>query len=74
MAIQFGAALGLAVVTAVYLAVRGADGERQALLDAYRSALVFPVARAVLGVAVTAAGLRRRAGSAVTTLPDCAPA
>jgi hypothetical protein len=58
--IQFGAALGLAVVTAVNVGATGADGSPQALLDGYRAALVVPVAAAALGAAVTALGLRRR--------------
>jgi MFS family permease len=57
---QFGAAFGLAVATAVNVAVTG-DGESTgALLDGFRAALVVPVAAAVLGAAITAGGLVQR--------------
>jgi MFS family permease len=55
---QFGAALGLAVVSAVIVAAT-ADGSPQAVLEGYRAGLVVPLAGAVLGVVLTAAGLRR---------------
>lgn len=55
---QFGSALGLAVVTAVVVAGSDADG---AGLDAFRTALLVPLAGAVIGVLVTASGLRRGA-------------
>jgi len=58
--VQFGAALVLAVVTAVNTAATGDDGSSQALLDGYRSALVVPVVAVVVAVLVTAPGLRRR--------------
>ncbi|WP_220271158.1 MFS transporter [Paenibacillus prosopidis] len=58
--IQFGAALGLSVVTAVSIIATGADGSPQAILEGYRTALWVPVAAAVLGAAVTAIGLRKR--------------
>ncbi|PZF85027.1 MFS transporter [Jiangella anatolica] len=54
---QFGAALGLAVVTAVVVGRSGTDG---AGLDAFRTALLVPLAAAALGILVTASGLRRR--------------
>ncbi|WP_248924076.1 MFS transporter [Paenibacillus hamazuiensis] len=57
---QFGAALGLAVVTAVNIAATVPDGTTQSLLDGYRTALLVPIAASVLGLAVTAFGLRRR--------------
>jgi predicted MFS family arabinose efflux permease len=57
---QFGAALGLAVVSAVIVAAT-ADGSPQAVLEGYRAGLVVPLAAAVLGVVLTAPGLRRRA-------------
>jgi predicted MFS family arabinose efflux permease len=59
VSLQFGAAFGLAVVTAVNVAATesGAPG---ALLDGYRTALVVPVAAVVLGALVTASGLLRR--------------
>jgi len=55
---QFGAALGLAVVSAVIVAAT-ADGSPQSVLEGYRAGLVVPLAGAVLGVVLTAAGLRR---------------
>jgi MFS family permease len=55
MSLQFGAALGLAIATAVNVAATdGGD-----LLDGYRTALLVPVVAAVLGVAVTLPGFRR---------------
>jgi MFS family permease len=56
---QFGAALGLAGVTAVNIAATGAGGSPQEMLDGYRAALVVPVVAAALAVVVTAFGLRR---------------
>jgi MFS family permease len=56
---QFGAALGLAVVSAVLVAAT-ADGSPQAVLEGYRAGLVVPLAAAVLGVVLTATGLRGR--------------
>ncbi|WP_327683735.1 MFS transporter [Kitasatospora sp. NBC_00458] len=57
---QFGAALGLSVVTTVNLAATGAGGSAQAGLDGFRAALVVPVVAVALGALVTASGLRRR--------------
>jgi MFS family permease len=56
MSLQFGAAVGLAIATAVNV---GATDEG-ALLEGYRAALLVPVAAAVLGVAISLPGLRRR--------------
>jgi MFS family permease len=75
VSLQFGAALGLAVVAAVLVAATGADGSPRALLDGYPAALLVPVAGAALGVAVTAPGLRGRAAAPrpIAELePDCA--
>ncbi|MBD0378830.1 MFS transporter [Paenibacillus sedimenti] len=58
--IQFGAALGLAVVTAVSVISTGTDGSPQAMLDGFRSALIVPVAGTVLGATITATGFRKR--------------
>lgn len=72
---QFGAALGLAVVTAVVVAATGADGSPGALLDGFRAALVVPLVAAILGVIITATGLGRpsrwrdSAGTAPTPEP-----
>lgn len=54
---QFGSALGLALVTAVNVAVTEPGRE----LSGYRAALVVPVVAALAGAAVMAVGLRRRA-------------
>jgi MFS family permease len=56
---QFGAALGLAAVSAVIVANTG-DGSPAAVLESYRAGLVVPVVASVLGVLLTAPGLRRR--------------
>jgi predicted MFS family arabinose efflux permease len=55
---QFGAALGLAVVAAVIVATTRGDSP-EAVLEGYRAGLVVPLAAAVLGVMLTAPGLRR---------------
>ncbi|MGN9906934.1 MFS transporter [Phytohabitans sp. LJ34] len=54
---QFGSALGLALVTAVNVAATEAGDA----LDGYRAGLVVPVVAALVGAAVMAVGLRRRA-------------
>ncbi|MET9553155.1 MFS transporter [Streptomyces sp. NPDC006645] len=53
---QFGSAIGISAVTAVYglASTTGAEGE----LGAFRAALVVPVVMALLGLAVVATGLR----------------
>ena len=56
--IQFGTAIGLAVMTAVHVAASGPDGSPQALLDGYRAALVVPVVATLLAAAITLPGLR----------------
>ncbi|MGI5467396.1 MFS transporter [Streptomyces sp. CA-132043] len=56
---QFGAAVGISTVTAVYgIAATGTDDSPRAVLDAYRTALAVPVAMVLLGAAVSAFGLR----------------
>lgn len=55
---QFGSAIGISAVTAVH-GLASATGE-EATLGAYRAALVVPVVMVLLGLAVTATGLRRR--------------
>ncbi|MEU8250218.1 MFS transporter [Nonomuraea sp. NPDC048916] len=57
---QFGAALGLSMVTAVNVAVLGAGGTPEAGLRAIRAALVVPVAATLLAALVIAFGLRGR--------------
>jgi predicted MFS family arabinose efflux permease len=56
---QFGAALGLSVVTAVDVAALGAATGPEAGLDALRTALLVPVAATLLATVVAATGLRR---------------
>jgi MFS family permease len=58
---QFGSALGLAMVTAVTVAVTEPGRE----LDGYRAGLVVPVVAALAGAAVMAVGLRRRRAASV---------
>jgi MFS family permease len=55
---QFGAALGLSLVTAVNIAA-STDGSPQAMLDGYRIALIVPVAAVVIGVIITSFGLHK---------------
>jgi MFS family permease len=69
---QFGSAVGISAVSTVYgIAAAGSDGSPGAALDAYRTALVVPVAMVLLGAAVSAFGLRsarpagQRKGTAV---------
>lgn len=62
VSLQFGPALGLAVVSAVNAAA-GGSGSPEAVLDGYRAALIVPVAGAVIGAALTAFGLTGRSGS-----------
>jgi MFS family permease len=73
---QFGGALVLAVVAAVNVAVTGDDPTPAAMLDGYRAALVVPVVGVVLGIALTATGLRRSGADAAVAagVPDAAPA
>ena len=56
VSLQFGAAVGLAIVAAVNVAATDGTSE-QALLDGYRTALLVPVALAALALAVTATGI-----------------
>ncbi|MEV4536548.1 MFS transporter [Asanoa sp. NPDC049518] len=64
---QFGSALGLAVTTAVVVAVAGSGADPEATLDSYRSGLLVPVTALVIASLVTIAGLGRdaRRGQAV---------
>lgn len=56
---QFGSAVGISAVTAVYgIASAGTDGSPEATLAAYRAALVVPVVMVTAGALVTALGLR----------------
>lgn len=56
-ATQFGAAVGIAAVTAVY-------GMAGAGLDAFRAALLVPLAMALTGLVIAMTGVRRRADGA----------
>jgi predicted MFS family arabinose efflux permease len=58
MSLQFGAAVGLAIATAVNVAATS-GGSPEAMLEGYRAALVVPVAATVLGAIITVPGLRR---------------
>ncbi|MFF8843609.1 MFS transporter [Streptomyces sp. NPDC015127] len=68
---QFGAAVGLAAVTAVNVAATD-SGSPADMLDGYRAGLVVPLAAALLAAAVSAFGLRSRQGGAVVTGSDSA--
>lgn len=70
-AFQFGAALGLATVTAVNVSVTGSGGSSQDMLDGYRAALLVPLAAAALAAVITASGLRSRSR---TVAAEVAPA
>ncbi len=67
--VQFGAALILAVVTAVNVTATGDDPSAEALLDGYRTALLVPLAAVSLAALIMATGLRRR--STVTAAESC---
>jgi EmrB/QacA subfamily drug resistance transporter len=58
---QFGAALVLAIVTAVANAATGAGGTPQATLDGFHAALFVPLAASLLGAAALTRLPRRRA-------------
>ena len=58
--VQFGAALILAIVTAVNVVATDGAHDRAALLDGYRAALVVPLVTVSLATLITATGLRRR--------------
>jgi MFS family permease len=58
--VQFGAALVLAVVTAVNVTVTGDSPTADDLLDGYRTALLVPIAGVALAAVITGSGLRRR--------------
>ncbi|WP_346092213.1 MFS transporter [Streptomyces olivaceiscleroticus] len=56
---QFGSAVGISAVTAVYgVVAAGTDGSSGGVLDAYRTALVVPVVMVLLGAVVAGLGLR----------------
>ncbi|SPL94025.1 unnamed protein product [[Actinomadura] parvosata subsp. kistnae] len=57
---QFGAALGLSMVTAVNVAALGGATDAGAGLEAMRTALVVPVTATLLAAVIAVAGLRTR--------------
>ncbi|MFC4014380.1 MFS transporter [Nonomuraea purpurea] len=61
---QFGAALGLSVVTAVNVAALGAATGQEAGLAALRTALIVPLTATLLGAIVAAVGLLARTRTA----------
>jgi MFS family permease len=68
---QFGAALGMSLVTTVNVAVSGDATTPGAMLDGYRAALIVPLIAAVLAAGVMATGLRRRAATGpAAALPE----
>jgi len=73
---QFGGALLLAIVAAVNVVVTGDDPTRADLLDGYRAALVVPTLGVLVGAALTAFGLRRKAATTATSIaaPIASPA
>ncbi|MET9518364.1 MFS transporter [Streptomyces sp. NPDC002994] len=75
-ATQFGSAVGISAVTAVYgLVAAGGDGSPESTLSAFRAALTVPVAMVVVGAVITAFGLRgRRGGRLVEASPSTATA
>ncbi|MFE9398239.1 MFS transporter [Streptomyces flavidovirens] len=75
-ATQFGSAVGISAVTAVYgLVAAGGDGSPESTLSAFRAALAVPAVMVVAGAALTAFGLRGRgAGGARATTPAPAAA
>lgn len=61
---QFGSAIGISAVTAVYGLASTAGTGAEGSLAAFRAALVVPVVMVLLGLVITATGLRRRQPSA----------
>ncbi|MEU9984209.1 MFS transporter [Streptomyces sp. NPDC050856] len=57
-AMQFGSAVGISAVTAVYGVVAATGGR----MDAFRAGLVVPVVMVALGALITLTGVRGRAG------------
>jgi EmrB/QacA subfamily drug resistance transporter len=57
---QFGGALVLAIVTAVFNATAGADGSAQGLLDGFHAAILVSLTAAVLGFIAVALPIRAR--------------
>ena len=58
--VQFGAALILAIVTAVNVVATDGRTTESALLDGYRAALVVPLVTVLVALAITAGGRRHR--------------
>ena len=70
--VQFGAALILAVVTAVNVTATGADPTQRELLVGFRTALLVPLAAVALAALITATGRRRRSTVATAGQGDLA--
>ncbi|MFC4463411.1 MFS transporter [Streptomyces xiangluensis] len=66
--VQVGGAIFLAVVTAVVTASASDDASPQAVLDSYRTGLIVVTGIAVLGLLITATGLRTRRAPQQTVL------
>jgi len=71
--VQFGAALILAIVTAVNVAATGEATTTAAELDGYRTALLVPVVAAAAAAVITATGRRRRTVTAERPSPERPP-
>ncbi|WP_028812421.1 MFS transporter [Streptomyces flavidovirens] len=71
-ATQFGSAVGISAVTAVYgLVAANGDGSPESTLSAFRAALAVPAVMVVAGAALTAFGLRGRGtGGVRAATPD----
>ncbi|WP_037465499.1 MFS transporter [Shimazuella kribbensis] len=54
---QFGAAMGLSIVTAISVSVTGSLESPQAVLEGFRTALLLPFGAAVLGALIISVGL-----------------
>lgn len=67
VSLQFGGAVGLAVVAAVNVAATNGTSA-PAVLDGYRTALLVPVAAVLLGLLVTATGFLRPASRRVSVV------
>lgn len=75
-AIQFGSAVGISAVAAVYgIAVSGTDGSAEARMAAFRTALTVPLVMVVLGALITVSGLLgRKPGGKSGRTADALPA
>ena len=72
MSFQFGAPIGLAVVTAVVTAATGSSGTPEAALDGFRTALIVPVVAGGTRRDSHSAGGARNAAAARAVQRGCA--